>query len=51
MPIRLDSQARDFAKQFDAFLATKREAAVDVESAVRDIIADVIDRGDTALLS
>jgi histidinol dehydrogenase len=49
MPIRLDSQARDFAKQFDAFLATKREAAVDVESAVRDIIADVIDRGDTAL--
>ena len=41
MPIRLDSRAADFAARFAAFLATKREAAADVEQAVRAIIADV----------
>ena len=50
MPIRLDSRAADFAQRFDAFLATKREASADVEHAVRAIIADVIDRGDAALV-
>jgi histidinol dehydrogenase len=49
MPIRLDSQAPDFARRFDAFLATKREASADVEKAVRDIISDVVARGDAAL--
>jgi histidinol dehydrogenase len=49
MPIRLDSQAPDFATKFDAFLATKREASADVERAARDIIADVVARGDAAL--
>ena len=32
MPIRLDSRAPDFAERFRAFLATKREAAADVEA-------------------
>jgi histidinol dehydrogenase len=50
MPIRLDSRAPDFPGRFRAFLSTKREAAVDVEAAVRAIIADVAARGDRALL-
>jgi histidinol dehydrogenase len=50
MPIRLDSQAPDFATKFDAFLATKREASADVEKAARDIIADVVARADAALV-
>src|SRR5262245_9358957 len=50
MPIRLDARAPDFAERFRAFLATKREAAADVEIAVRAIIADVIARGDVAVL-
>jgi histidinol dehydrogenase len=50
MPIRLDSQATDFAERFRAFLGTKREAAQDVEQIVRGIIADVAARGDKALI-
>jgi histidinol dehydrogenase len=50
MPIRLDHSAGDFADKFRAFLATKREAAADVEEAVRAIIADVAARGDRALI-
>jgi histidinol dehydrogenase len=50
MPIRLDSRAPDFAARFRAFLATKREASADVEEAVRAIIADVVARGDRALI-
>jgi histidinol dehydrogenase len=50
MPIRLDQRSPDFADRFRAFLATKREASPDVEQAVRAIIADVIDRGDRALI-
>src|SRR5712691_9515138 len=50
MPIRLDSHARDFPERFRAFLATKREASADVETAVRAIIADVVARGDRALI-
>jgi histidinol dehydrogenase len=50
MPIRLDHRAGDFADKFRAFLATKREAAADVEEAVRAIIADVAARGDRALI-
>ena len=49
MPIRLDTRAADFAERFRAFLATKREAAADVEAAVRAIIAEVAARGDQAL--
>jgi histidinol dehydrogenase len=50
MPIRLESSARDFDQQFAAFLSTKREASADVETVVRDIIADVVARGDAALV-
>jgi histidinol dehydrogenase len=50
MPIRLDSRADDFAARFAAFLAAKREAAADVEDAVRGIIDAVKARGDAALV-
>jgi histidinol dehydrogenase len=50
MPIRLDAQSPDFAERFRAFLDTKREAAADVEATVRTIIADVVARGDAALV-
>ncbi len=50
MPIRLDSQAADFLARFRRFLGVKREAAQDVEQAVRAILADVQARGDRALI-
>jgi histidinol dehydrogenase len=50
MPIRLDSRADDFAAGFGAFLSAKREAAADVEGAVRGIIDAVKARGDAALV-
>ncbi len=50
MPIRLDRRSADFASQFKAFLATKREASQDVESAARAIVNDVVARGDAALI-
>jgi histidinol dehydrogenase len=49
MAIRLDTRATDFAERFRAFLDTKREAAADVEVAVRAVVADVAARGDQAL--
>ena len=51
MPIRLDTQAADFAQRFRAFLDTKREAAADVEQAVRAIIDEVRKDGDRALIA
>jgi histidinol dehydrogenase len=51
MPIRLDARAADFAERFSAFLAMRREAEADVEEAVRAIIAEVIARGDEALIA
>ncbi len=50
MPIRLDARKPDFDQRFRAFLGVKREAAADVEAAVRAIIADVQARGDRALI-
>jgi histidinol dehydrogenase len=50
MPIRLDTQAADFTQRFREFLDTKREAAEDVEQAVRGIIAEVRQGGDRALI-
>ncbi len=50
MPIRLDASAPDFAQAFREFLAAKREVSEDVEQAVRAIIADVVARGDRALI-
>jgi len=50
MPIRLDTRSSDFGARFHEFLGTKREAAQDVEQAVRAIVADVGARGDPALI-
>jgi histidinol dehydrogenase len=50
MPIRLDTRSSDFGARFAAFLGTKREAAPDVEGAVRAIVADVTARADAALI-
>ena len=49
MAIHLDIRSADFAQKFRALLDTKREAAADVEAAVRAIIADVAARGDAAV--
>ncbi|MBZ8135115.1 histidinol dehydrogenase [Afifella sp. IM 167] len=45
----LSTSDADFQSRFSAFLAAKREAAADVDEAVREIIADVRARGDAAL--
>jgi histidinol dehydrogenase len=50
MPIRLDTRAADFPQRFRVFLDAKREVSEDVEQAARAIIADVIARGDRALV-
>jgi len=50
MPLRLDARDADFNERFRVFLGAKREAAADVEAAVRAIIADVQTRGDQALI-
>jgi len=50
MTLRLDASARDFEQGFTALLAMKRESAPDVDEAVRQIIADVVARGDEALI-
>src|SRR5471032_1024063 len=50
MPLRLDSQSADFSTRFRAFLAVKREAAQDVEDAVRAIVAEVMAYGDRAVV-
>jgi histidinol dehydrogenase len=51
MPIRLDTRSSGFPDRFAAFLATKREASADVDLAVRGIVADVVARGDEALIA
>lgn len=50
MPIRLDARAADFGRAFDALLGMKREISEEVDETVRAIIADVVARGDEALL-
>jgi len=50
MPTRLDTRSPDFDAKFQAFLGTKRESSQDVEAAARGIIADVVARGDAALV-
>lgn len=49
MPMRLVSSDPGFATAFEALLAAKREVSEDVDSAVREIIAGVRNRGDAAL--
>ena len=50
MPLRLDTRDAGFEKAFKAFLAMKREVSQDVDDAVRAVIADVVARGDAALV-
>ncbi len=50
MPFRLDAAAGDFHQKFEQLLHMKRETAEEVDHVVRDIIADVIARGDAALI-
>ena len=49
MPMRLKSNDKDFEARFAELLGLKREVSLDVDNAVRSIIADVKARGDTAL--
>lgn len=49
MPVKLFSDAPDFATTFTAFLNANREADEDVQAAVKAILADVRTRGDVAL--
>ncbi|NJM34822.1 MAG: histidinol dehydrogenase, partial [Rhodomicrobium sp.] len=50
MARRLSTDGADFETAFAALLALKREQAVDVEDAVREIVKDVRVRGDAALI-
>jgi histidinol dehydrogenase len=50
MALRLDARSEDFEGAFTKLLGQKREASEDVDSTVRDIIADVVARGDAALI-
>jgi len=50
MAITLRSTEPDFETRFAAFLTTKREVSADVDAVVRDIVANVRDRGDAALV-
>ncbi len=51
MPLRLNTANPDFLKSFVALLDTKREASADVEAAVREIIGEVRQGGDEALVA
>ncbi len=50
MPHRRDTADEDFEEKFAALLAMKRESAPEVDEAARGIIADVVARGDRALI-
>lgn len=49
MPLKLSTKDAGFEEAFVAFLSARREAEVDVSSAVAEIIAEVRARGDAAL--
>lgn len=50
MALRLDAGSPDFERRFGDVLAMKREISEDVDETVRAIIADVVARGDEAVL-
>jgi histidinol dehydrogenase len=50
MPLRLDTAAPGFAREFAALLDLKRELAEDVDAAVAVILDDVKKRGDVAVI-
>ncbi len=50
MPLRLDARSPGFERAFNDLLGMKREASVEIDEVVRDIIADVVERGDAAVI-
>ena len=50
MPVLLNSQNSNFEKEFKKLLLAKREDSVDVDVSVREIIGEVIELGDQALI-
>jgi histidinol dehydrogenase len=50
MPIRLDDSTADFESAFRDLLAAKREVSEEVDRVVADIIAEVRERGDAAVI-
>ncbi|MCZ6603638.1 MAG: histidinol dehydrogenase [Alphaproteobacteria bacterium] len=50
MPLRLDATDPQFEPAFDAIVSDRREAPEDVRAAVADILGDVRERGDAALI-
>ncbi len=50
-PLRLDAKSPGFDRQFEELLAMKRETAQDVDASVKDIIAQVAQQGDEALIA
>jgi histidinol dehydrogenase len=50
MPLRLDARAPDFPAAFRGLLGMKREVSEEVDEVVRAIIADVVARGDAAVI-
>ena len=50
MTFRLDSRDKDFARDFEALLNSKRETSEEVGATVAAILADVRQRGDAALI-
>jgi histidinol dehydrogenase len=51
MVLRLDAREAGFYEAFARLLTAKRETAADVETAVREIVTDVRQRGDAAVLA
>jgi len=49
MPLRLDAREADFPKAFDTLVSARREADEDVSAVVREIIATVKAKGDSAV--
>jgi histidinol dehydrogenase len=50
MPLRLDARAPEFAADFSALVAAKREVEAAVDAAVAAILEDVRTRGDAAVI-
>src|SRR5262245_4632849 len=51
MPVLLSTDDPGFERAFQAFLGSKRETSPDVETAVREIVAEVRRNGDAALVA
>ena len=50
MPLRLSHNAAGFSEDFDAYISRRRDVAEDVSGVVADIVADVRQRGDAAVM-